>query len=110
MQGTIQWVSVPQAVDCELRLYDRLFTVPNPDSLPEDRDFVSALNSDSLVTVRGAKIEPSVAGDPPGTRYQFERTGYFIGDSVDSRPGTMVYNRTVTLRDSWAKLQDRGSP
>ncbi|HET8625150.1 MAG TPA: glutamine--tRNA ligase/YqeY domain fusion protein [Gemmatimonadales bacterium] len=108
VQGTIHWVSVPHALDCELRLYDRLFTAPNPDALPEDRDFVTALNPDSLVTVRAAKIEPSVAGDPPGTRYQFERTGYFISDPVDSRPGALVYNRTVTLRDSWAKLQERG--
>jgi glutaminyl-tRNA synthetase len=108
VQGTIHWVSVPHALDCELRLYDRLFSAPNPDALPEDRDFVNALNPDSLTTVRGAKVEPSVADDPPGTRYQFERTGYFISDPVDSRPGALVYNRTVTLRDSWAKLQNRG--
>ncbi len=108
VQGTIHWVSVAHALDCELRLYDRLFTASNPDALPEDRDFVSALNPESLVTVRGAKIEPSVAEDPPDTRYQFERTGYFISDPIDSRPGALVYNRTVTLRDSWAKIQDRG--
>jgi glutaminyl-tRNA synthetase len=108
VQGTIHWVSLAHALDCELRLYDRLFTASNPDALPEDRDFVSALNPESLVTVRGAKIEPSVAEDPPDTRYQFERTGYFISDPIDSRPGALVYNRTVTLRDSWAKIQDRG--
>jgi glutaminyl-tRNA synthetase len=108
VQGTIHWVSAAHALDCELRLYDRLFTAPNPDALPEDRDFVTALNPESLVRVRGAKIEPSVADDPPGTRYQFERTGYFISDPIDSHPGGLVYNRTVTLRDSWAKIQDRG--
>ena len=107
VQGTIHWVSVGQALDCELRLYDRLFAVPDPDALPEGQDFVAALNPDSLVAVRGAKIEPSVASDPPGTRYQFERTGYFISDPVDSREGALVFNRTVALRDSWAKVKDK---
>jgi glutaminyl-tRNA synthetase len=105
VQGTIHWVSAAQALDCELRLYDRLFAVADPDALPEGQDFVSALNPESLVTLRGAKIEPSVANDPPGTRYQFERTGYFMSDPVDSRPGALVYNRTVALRDSWAKAK-----
>jgi glutaminyl-tRNA synthetase len=107
VQGTIHWVSAAHALGCELRLYDRLFSVPNPDALPEGRDFVTALNPQSLVTLRGAKIEPSVAADPPGSRYQFERTGYFISDPVDSTPGALVFNRTVALRDSWAKLKDR---
>ncbi len=71
------------------------------------QDFIAALNPESLVVVRGAKIEPSVAADPPGSRYQFERTGYFISDPVDSRAGALVFNRTVTLRDSWAKVKDR---
>ena len=107
VQGTIHWVSAAQALDCELRLYDRLFAVPNPDDLPEGRDFVSALNPESLVTVRGAKVEPSVADDPPGSRYQFERTGYFVSDPVDSRPGALVFNRTVALKDSWAKVKGK---
>jgi glutaminyl-tRNA synthetase len=107
VQGTIHWVSAAHALGCELRLYDRLFAVPNPDALPEGRDFVMALNPESLMTLRGAKIEPSVAADPPGSRYQFERTGYFISDPVDSTPGALVFNRTVALRDSWAKLKDR---
>ena len=107
VQGTIHWVSASHALDCELRLYDRLFTAPNPDALPEGQDFIVALNPASLVTVPGAKIEPSVANDPPGTPYQFERTGYFISDPVDSRPGHLVYNRTVALRDSWAKVKDK---
>jgi glutaminyl-tRNA synthetase len=108
VQGTIHWVSARHALDCELRLYDKLFTVPDPDALPEGKDFVDVLAPDSLVVVRGAKIEPSVASDPPGTRYQFERTGYFMSDPVDSRPGALVFNRTVTLRDTWAKVKDRG--
>jgi glutaminyl-tRNA synthetase len=107
VQGTIHWVSARHALDCDLRLYDRLFAVPDPDALADGRDFVAALNPDSLVTVTGAKIEPSVAADPPGSRYQFERTGYFMSDPVDSRPGALVFNRTVALRDSWAKVKDR---
>jgi glutaminyl-tRNA synthetase len=106
VQGTIHWVSARHALDCELRLYDRLFAVPDPDALPEGRDFISALNPQSLVTLRG-KVEPSVAADPPGTRYQFERVGYFISDPVDSREGALVFNRTVGLRDSWAKVKDK---
>ena len=81
--------------------------MPDPDAVPEGQDFVAALNPASLVTVRGAKVEPSVAADPPGSRYQFERTGYFISDPVDSRAGALVFNRTVALRDSWAKVKDR---
>ena len=107
VQGTIHWVSAANAVDCELRLYDRLFAVADPDSLPEGQDFVAALNPHSLVPVSGAKVEPSVAGDPAGSRYQFERMGYFISDPVDSKPGALVFNRTVALRDSWAKVKDR---
>ena len=106
VQGTIHWVSARHALDCELRLYDRLFAVPDPDALPEGRDFISALNPQSLVTLRG-KVEPSVAADPPGTRYQFERVGYFISDPVDSREGALMFNRTVGLRDSWAKVKDK---
>ncbi len=102
VQGTIHWVSARHAVDCDLRLYDTLFAVPDPDGLPEGQDFTSVLNPNALVVVQGAKVEPSVAADPVGTRYQFERTGYFISDE-DSRPGALVFNRTVTLRDSWVK-------
>ena len=102
VQGTIHWVSARHALDCELRLYDRLFNVPDPDGVSEGRDFVAALNPESLVVASNAKIEPGVAGAPIGSRYQFERTGYFISDS-DSKPGALVFNRTVTLRDSWEK-------
>jgi glutaminyl-tRNA synthetase len=106
VQGTIHWVSARHALECELRLYDKLFTVPNPDDVPEGADFTSVLNPESLTVVRGAKIEPSVAGDGPGARYQFERTGYFVADP-DSREGSLVFNRTVTLKDTWAKVQAR---
>jgi len=106
VQGTIHWVSAQHALDCELRMYDRLFSVPDPDAVPEGRDFLSTLNPQSLVTLHG-KVEPSVAAHPPGTRYQFERVGYFISDPVDSREGALVFNRTVGLRDSWAKVKDK---
>jgi glutaminyl-tRNA synthetase len=107
VQGTIHWVSAAQALDCELRLYDRLFAVPDRGALADEAAFIAALNPESLVTVRGAKVEPSVAADPPGSRYQFERTGYFVSDAVDSRAGALVFNRTVALRDSWAKVKDK---
>jgi glutaminyl-tRNA synthetase len=104
VQGTIHWVAAARAVDCELRLYDKLFTVANPDEeVAEGEDFMAAINPASLVIVNGAKIEPSVAADPIGTRYQFERTGYFISDA-DSKPGMLVFNRTVTLKDTWKKI------
>jgi glutaminyl-tRNA synthetase len=107
VQGTIHWVSAVHALDCELRLYDRLFAVPDPDALPEGQDFVAALSPDSLVVAPRAKVEPSVGNDAPGTRYQFERTGYFISDPVESGPGRLIFNRTVALRDSWAKVGGR---
>ena len=107
VQGTIHWVSAGHAADCELRLYDKLFTIPDPDAVEEGKDFLSALNPESLVAIHGAKIEPSVLSDPLGSRYQFERTGYFMSDPVESRPGALVFNRTVTLRDTWAKIKDK---
>jgi glutaminyl-tRNA synthetase len=104
VQGTIHWASAAHALDCELRLYDKLFTVPDPDDVEEGKDFLSVVNRESLVVVRGAKIEPSVAQDPTESRYQFERTGYFAMDP-DSSAGALVFNRTVTLRDTWAKIK-----
>ncbi|HSA56778.1 MAG TPA: glutamine--tRNA ligase/YqeY domain fusion protein [Gemmatimonadaceae bacterium] len=108
VQGTIHWVSAARALDCEVRLYDRLFAIPDPDTVDEGKDFVTALNPASLVVVRDAKIEPSVGADPVGTRYQFERTGYFMSDQ-DSTPEHLVFNRIVTLRDTWAKVKERGA-
>jgi glutaminyl-tRNA synthetase len=108
VQGTIHWVSARHALDCEVRLYDKLFTVPDPDAAADDdQDIAAFLNPESLVVVPNAKIEPSVGRDPVGTRYQFERTGYFISDPVDSTAERLVFNRTVTLRDSWAKVASK---
>ncbi|HUQ84189.1 MAG TPA: glutamine--tRNA ligase/YqeY domain fusion protein, partial [Gemmatimonadaceae bacterium] len=107
VQGTIHWVSARHSIDAEVRLYDKLFTVPDPEAVDEGQEFTGTLNPDSLVVVPDAKIEPSVAKDPIGTRYQFERTGYFVTDTVDSAPGRLVFNRTVTLRDSWAKVKGK---
>ena len=104
VQGTIHWVAAATALTCEVRMYDRLFRIPEPDSVD---DFMSVLNPDSLAVIADAMIEPSVADEPPGTRYQFERTGYFVSDPVDSRPGALVFNKTVGLRDSWAKVKER---
>ncbi len=104
VQGTIHWVSAAHARSCEVRLYDRLFSLPDPDDVPEGQDFLSALNPNSLVVIPDAKIEPGVATDPVGTRYQFERTGYFMSDE-DSTSEKLVFNRIVGLRDSWAKGQ-----
>jgi glutaminyl-tRNA synthetase len=106
VKGTIHWVSAEHAsLPCEARLYDRLFTQPDPDDVPDDQEFTATLNPASLVTLREARIEESVANDPPGSRYQFERQGYFVSDMVDATPGALVFNRTVQLRDTWAKLQ-----
>ena len=108
VQGTIHWVSASHGVPCEVRLYDRLFAQPDPDDVPDDQDFLSALNPQSLVCETGAVVEPSVAADAADTRYQFERVGYFWRDPEDSRPEALVFNRIVGLRDSWAKEVKRG--
>jgi glutaminyl-tRNA synthetase len=108
VKGTIHWVSAERALPCEVRLYDRLFSVPDPDDVEEGQDFTANLNPDSLVTLSNSRIEPSVADAPPGTRYQFERQGYFVSDLVDSTPERLVFNRTVTLRDTWAKIRQKG--
>ncbi len=102
VKGTLHWVSAGHALEAEVRLYDRLFDVPNPDDNPEDVDFKDNLNPDSLRVVKGL-LEPSIKDARVGRRYQFERTGYFCVDP-DSRPDNPVFNRTVTLRDSWAKI------
>ncbi len=109
VKGTIHWVSAQHALPCEVRLYDRLFKVADPEDAPTGADFTVNLNPESLVILEDALIEPGVADDPPGTRYQFERLGYFISDPIDSKPGSLVFNRTVTLRDSWTKIATRNS-
>ncbi len=103
VQGTIHWVSAEHALDAEVRLYDRLFTKENPDDPSDPVDFKTYLNPDSLEIVTGCKLEPSLRGATTGDRYQFERIGYFCVDSRDSSPDRPVFNRAVSLRDSWAK-------
>jgi glutaminyl-tRNA synthetase len=108
IRGTIHWVSAEHALPAEVRLYDRLFSTPDPDEgLEEGEDFTRNLNPESLVVISGAWVETALGDDPPGSRYQFERLGYFVSDPVDSAPGALVFNRTVTLRDSWAKIAAR---
>ncbi len=102
VKGTIHWVSAAQALKCEIRLYDRLFDVENPDA-DKEVDFKEHLNPDSLTSLTNCMVEPSLADAKPGTCVQFERQGYFCVDAKDSRPGAPVFNRTVGLRDSWAK-------
>ena len=106
VKGTIHWVSARHAVEAEVRLYEHLFTSERPD---EEDDFLSTLNPDSLEVVADAKVEPSLADARPGERFQFERLGYFAVDP-DSKPGAPVFNRTVSLRDTWAKVNKGGTP
>ena len=105
VQGTIHWVSASRSVPAEVRLYDRLFSVPDPEDVEEGEDFTGHLNPESFAVLADARVEPSVASDPPDTTYQFERTGYFVRDAVDSNSDHLVFNRIVTLRDSWAKAR-----
>ncbi len=100
VRGTIHWVSAEHAVNAEVRLFDHLFTSERPD---DDDDFMTTLNPDSLMVTVDAKLEPSLSDAVPGEKFQFERTGYFAVDP-DSRPGVLVFNRTVALRDSWKKV------
>ena len=102
VKGTIHWVSAPHARSAEVRLYDRLFTAEDPSDAPEGEDFTANLNPESLVTITDAKVEPSVAAFGPGDRMQLERKGYFCVDP-DTTGDRIVLNRTVALRDSWAK-------
>ena len=105
VKATLHWVSAAHAVEAEIRLYDYLFTKENPDETEEGKDYRSNLNPNSLETLNSAKLEPSLTAASPGSRYQFERLGYFCVDSQDSSEGSLVFNRTVSLRDSWAKTQ-----
>jgi glutaminyl-tRNA synthetase len=105
VKGTIHWVSGPESKQLEVRLFDRLFTVANPGSNRDGRDFHEFLNSDSLKTANSCRLEPNLGNCKPGEFFQFERLGYFVADQVDSKPGEPVFNRIVTLRDSWAKIE-----
>ena len=108
VKGTIHWVSAAHAVTAEARLYDRLFTRPDPSDEPDGRDFTALLNPASVEIVTDARVEPSLAAAKPGARFQFERLGYFSVDP-DSTAGRLVVNRTVGLRDTWAKIE-KGPP
>jgi len=104
VKGTIHWVSAAHAVPVEVRLYDRLFTTPNPEEVEEGKRFQDYISTHSLEVLSHSLVEPSVASADLGDRLQFERQGYFAVDSVDSKPGALVFNRIVELRDSWAKV------
>ncbi|HVO63983.1 MAG TPA: glutamine--tRNA ligase/YqeY domain fusion protein [Terriglobales bacterium] len=110
VKSTIHWVSAKHAVDAEVRLYEKLFTKPDPNEAEEGKDFTANLNPNSLEIVREAKVEPSLSNPVVESRYQFERIGYFCADP-DSKPGKPVFNRTVALKDTWAKIEkgQRGS-
>lgn len=108
VKGTLHWVSAAQAVPAVVRLYDRLFAVERPGQ-DDAVDFIDELNPDSLIERTEALVEPSLADAAPGTRVQFERQGFFVLDE-DSRPGALVFNRIVSLRDSWGKQAARGGP
>ena len=106
VKGTLHWVSAATAVDATVRLYDRLFSVENP-SAETDRDFRELLNPDSLIEVKGVKLEPFIAENArKGEKFQFQRVGYFTPD-YDSTPDNLIFNRTIALKDSWEKAQKK---
>jgi glutaminyl-tRNA synthetase len=112
VKGTLHWVSAKHALKAQVRLYDHLFTRENPNEVEDGKDFTSCINPKSLEILKDCMLEPSLSGVAPSTRYQFERMGYFCVDSKDATPEAPVFNRTVTLRDTWAKIlkaQKRGA-
>jgi glutaminyl-tRNA synthetase len=108
VKATLHWVSAQHALEAEVRLYDHLLTVATPSEIDDDKDFLDYINKNSMEIIERAYIEPTVAGAEPGQHYQFERIGYFTVDP-DSTPEKLVFNRTVTLKDEWAKLQKQGA-
>jgi glutaminyl-tRNA synthetase len=106
VMGTLHWVSAAHALDAEVDMYDRLFVKADPSDVGEGSDFLVNLNPNSLEMLKGCKVEPSLANATPGSRYQFLRNGYFCVDP-GSRPGLLVFNRTVTLKDTWARLEKK---
>jgi len=106
VKGTIHWVSSKHALDAELRLYDRLFNKPDPDNTEEGKTFLDYLNPESLTILNNCKVDPALMNAEPGERYQFERQGYFCLD-LDAKPNHLIFNRTVSLRDSWAKISQK---
>jgi glutaminyl-tRNA synthetase len=108
VKGTIHWVSAPHAVNAEVRLYDRLFVKEDPNDVAEPETFLTNLNPESLKTLTRCKMEPMLINAEAGARFQFERVGYFCVDVKDSKPGAPVFNRIVTLKDTWAKIELKG--
>ncbi len=107
MKATLHWVSAKHALDAEVRLYDRLFVKEDPDDAPEGKDFLANLNPQALQVLEGCKVEPSVGEAKPFDRLQLERVGYFCVDPDTASAGRPVLNRTVTLRDTWARITKR---
>jgi glutaminyl-tRNA synthetase len=107
VKGIIHWVSARDAFEADVRLYDHLFHVPEPWVTPEGKEFTDLLNPTSLELRRGCMLEPALRDASPGEAFQFERLGYFCADAQDSRPGVPIFNRTVALRDTWAKIEQR---
>jgi glutaminyl-tRNA synthetase len=105
-KATLHWVSAAHALEAEARLYDHLLTVPDPDAAGEPKDWRACLDPNSLETLTGCRVETTLTDARPGERFQFERLGYFCVDP-DSAPGRLVFNRTVTLRDTWAKIEQK---
>jgi glutaminyl-tRNA synthetase len=108
VKGTIHWVSAEQAVTAPVRLYDHLFSQPDPDEVPAGKTYLVNLNPKSLELLSDCRLEPSLGAAKAGEHVQFERNGYFIADVIDSKPGKPVFNRTVTLKDTWAKIEQKG--
>ncbi len=108
VKATLHWVSAARAIDADVRLYGTLFTVRDPGNVAEGVDWKATLNPKSLEVIKSAKLEPCLAAAEPESRWQFERMGYFCADRRDSKPGSLVFNRTVTLRDEWARLISSG--
>jgi glutaminyl-tRNA synthetase len=104
VKGTLHWVSASHAESAEVRLYEHLFIKEHPNEIEEGKVFTNYINTNSLEILSDCKVEPGLSGAKPGSRYQFERLGYFCVDSKDSKEGSLVFNRTATLRDTWAKI------
>jgi len=107
VKATLHWVSAPHSLEVEVRLYEHLFVKPNPTEVEEGKTFKDYINTNSLEVLRPCFVEPSLGAAKPGDRFQFERIGYFSVDPVDSKPGRPLFNRIVTLRDTWAKIKNR---
>jgi glutaminyl-tRNA synthetase len=104
VKGTLHWVSASHALNAQVRLYEHFFVKENPNEVEEGKEFTTYINPNSLEILANCMVEPSLSEAKPGSRYQFERLGYFCVDAKDSAEGSLVFNRTVTLRDTWARI------